>query len=161
MFLLRWLVRLVIVLVLGVAALAIVARFLDGPVGPLPGGPLRGGALVSDPITDWSFAAGEEEIELQLDSQTTSRTTWILVHEGRAYVPASTEYPPGKTWHRDALEDGRATLRIAGQRYPVTLTKVDDEALAAAVRAVAEAKYPVRPGGEAWLFAVASPNPLD
>jgi hypothetical protein len=161
MTLLRWLVRLVIALVLGIAALAILARFLDGPVGPLPGGPLRGGDLVSEPVTDWTFAAGEEEIELQLDSQQTSRTTWILVADGRAYIPASTEYPPGKTWHRVALEDGRATLRIAGKRYPVTLTKVDDDALATKVRGVAEAKYPQRPGGEAWLFAVASPSPMD
>ncbi|HSJ97197.1 MAG TPA: DUF2255 family protein [Myxococcota bacterium] len=161
MVLLRWLVRLVLVVAIGVGALALVARFLDGPLGPLPGGPLRAGPLVSDPVADWSFAAGEQEVELQLDSQRTSRTTWILVHEGRAYVPASTEFPPGKTWHRAALEDGRATLRIAGQRYPVTLEKVDDPALATAVRAVAEAKYPQRPGGEVWLFSVASPSPLD
>jgi hypothetical protein len=161
MVLLRWLVRLLLVLALGIAALALVARFLDGPIGPFPGGPLRAGPLVTEPVADWSFAAAEQEIELQLDAQDTSRTTWILVHEGRAYVPASTEYPPGKTWHRAALADGRATARIAGQRYPVTLTRVDDGALQDALRRVAEAKYPVRPGGEAWLFAMASPSPLD
>jgi len=161
MIVFRWLFRLILVLAIGVAALAFVARFLDGPIGPLPGGPLRGGLFVSEPVSDWTFAAGEQEIELQLDAQSTSRTTWILVHEGRAYVPASTEFPPGKTWHRAALEDGRATLRIAGKRYPVTLTRVEDEALAAAVRQVAEAKYPQRPGGEAWLFSVKSPSPMD
>lgn len=158
---LRWLVRLVIVLVLGVAALAIIARFLDGPVGPLPGGPLRAGVLVVEPVADWSFAADEQEVELQLDAQSTSRTTWILVKDGRAYVPAATEFPPGKTWHRAALEDGRATLRIAGKRYPVTLVRVEDEQLGAAVRAVAEAKYPERPEGEAWLFEAKSPSPTD
>jgi hypothetical protein len=157
----RWFVRLVIALVVGVAALVLVARFLDGPIGPIPGGPLHGGTLVVEPVTDWSFAADVEEIELQLDAQSVSRTTWILVHEGRAYIPAAVEFPPGKTWHRAALEDGRATLRIQGRRYPVTLTKVEDEALADAVRGVAEAKYPSRPGGQIWLFAVASPNPLD
>ena len=157
----RWLVRLVLALAIGSAALAFAARFLDGPLGPLPGGPLRGGELVTAPVADWSFAADEQEVELQLDAQSTSRTTWMLVHEGRAYVPAAVGFPPGKSWHRAALADGRATLRIAGRRYPVTLTKVEDTALAAAVRAVAEAKYPTRPGGEVWLFAVASPDPRD
>lgn len=161
MIVVRWLFRLLVALVLGIAALAFVARFLDGPVGPLPGGALRGGALVSEPVGDWSFAASEEEVELQLDSQTTSRTTWIVVHEGRAYVPAATGFPPGKTWHRAALADGRATLRIAGKRYPVTLTRVEDAALLDAVRRTAEAKYPERPGGEVWLFAVKSPSPMD
>jgi hypothetical protein len=161
MVVIRWLVRLVLLVVIAVAALALVARFLDGPVGPLPGGPLHAGELVAEPVADWSFAADEQEIELQLDAQSTSRTTWILVHEGRAYVPASTEFPPGKSWHRAALADGRAMLRIAGRRYPVTLTRVEDEALGAEVRRVAEAKYPSRPPGEAWLFAVASPSPLD
>jgi hypothetical protein len=84
---------------------------------------------------------------------------WFLVRDGRAYVPASTEYPPGKTWHRVALADGRATLRIAGKRYPVTLAKVDDATVVTAVREVASKKYPMRPGGEAWLFAVTSRAP--
>lgn len=157
----RWLVRLVLVLVIGSAALAFAARFLDGPLGPLPGGPLHRGELVSEPVADWSFAADEPEVELQLDAQSTSRTTWILVHEGRAYIPAAIGFPPGKSWHRAALQDGRALLRIAGRRYPVTLAKVDDATVADAVRAVAAAKYPTRPGGEVWLFAVSSPDPRD
>jgi hypothetical protein len=161
MIVFRWLFRLVLALALGVAALALVARFLDGPLGPLPGGPLHAGLFVSDPVADWSFAAGQPEVELQLDAQSTSRTTWIVVHEGRAYIPAATGFPPGKSWHQAALADGRAIVRIAGKRYPVTLARVDDPALAGAVRQAAEAKYPQRPGGEVWLFAVQSPNPLE
>ena len=76
--------------------------------------------------------------------------------DGRAYIPASTAYPPGKTWHRKALEDGRATLRIDGKRYPVTLAKVEDPTLVTAVREVASRKYPNRPPGDAWLFQVTS-----
>jgi hypothetical protein len=156
MTILRWVIR----LVLGLAVLIVVvffgARFLDGPLGPIPGGALVGGALVSQPVTDWSFAKDVPEIALQLASQSQSRTTWILVSDGRAYIPASTEYPPGKTWHRKALEDGRATLRIDGKRYPVTLAKVEDPALVTAVRDVASRKYPNRPPGDAWLFQVTS-----
>lgn len=156
MIVLRWVVRLVIGLVGFGAALAVGARFLDGPLGPLPGGPLTSGAVATKPVADWSFATDVKEIELQLDAQRISRTTWILVHAGHAYIPAATQFPPGKTWHRHALEDGRATLRIAGTRYPVMLRKVDDPAVLEAVRAIAAQKYPTGPGGEVWLFAVTS-----
>ena len=153
---LRWIVR----LVLGVAVLVGVvffgARFLDGPLGPIPGGALKGGVMMSGPVADWSFATDVPEIALQLEAQSRSRTTWIVVHEGKAYIPASTEFPPGKTWHRLALEDGRATLRIDGKRYRVTLAKVEDAAVVSAVREVASRKYPSRPPGDAWLFQVTS-----
>jgi hypothetical protein len=147
-------------LVLGLAVLIMVAlfgaRFLDGPLGPIPGGALASGVLVSEPVGDWSFAKDVPEIALQLESQSQSRTTWILVSDGKAYIPASTEYPPGKTWHRKALEDGRATLRIDGKLYPVTLAKVEDVAVETVVREVVSQKYPTRPGGDAWLFQVTS-----
>jgi hypothetical protein len=88
------------------------ARFHDGPLGPIPGGPLASGPRVGD--------------------------------------------PPGKGWHKLALEDGRATLRIRGERYPVTLSKVDDPALQDAVLAVLARKYPNHPSGEYWVFAATS-----
>jgi hypothetical protein len=156
MVILRWLFRLVLLLVLLAVAAFVAARVHDGPLGPLPGGPLVAGTTVAEPVADWSFAADVPEIELQLDSQSKSRTTWILVKDGKAYVPASTAYPPGKTWHREALKDGRAILRIEGKKYPVTLTKVDDEALAASMRPIVEKKYPRTPEGPAWIFAVTS-----
>lgn len=156
MVVLRWVIRIVGVLALLIGLVFLGARLHDGPLGPFPGGPLVRGDLVTAPVDDWSFAANVVEIELQLASQSKSRTTWIVVHDGRAYVPASTQFPPGKTWHRSALADGRATLRIAGRRYPVTLTKLDDAALVAAVRDVGLTKYPNRPDGDAWVFAATS-----
>jgi hypothetical protein len=156
MIVLRWLRRLSIALVLLVTAVALGARFHDGPLGPFPGGALARGPLVTQPVTDWTFAASIPEIELQLEKQDRSRTVWVLVHQGQAFVPAATAFPPGKSWHRTALEDGRATLRIDGKRYPVTLAKVEDETLTAAVREVAGRKYGAGPGGEIWLFSVAS-----
>ena len=156
MVVLRWIIRIVALFVALVALVMVGARFHDGPLGPIPGGPLASGPVVAEPVTDWSFAAAIPEIELQLESQSKSRTTWIIEHEGKAYIPAATGFPPGKTWHRAALEDGRATLRIAGKRYPVTLTKVEDPVLFGTVREVAFRKYPARPDGEVWLFAVTS-----
>jgi hypothetical protein len=154
MIVLRWAIRIVAGSFVLIALVFAGARFHDGPLGPIPGGPLVAGDTIAGPVTDWSFAADVQEIELQLVTQSKSRTTWLLVHDGKAYVPASTEYPPGKTWHRVALQDGRAIVRIRGKRYPVMLTKVDDPAVTSAVRDVAAKKYPMRPGGDAWLFAM-------
>ena len=154
MVVVRWVIRIVVGLAILIALVFAGARFHDGPLGPIPGGPLVAGDTNAGPVTDWTFVADVPEIELQLVAQSKSRTVWLLVHEGKAYVPASTEYPPGKTWHRVALQDGRAIVRIRGKRYPVTLTRVDDPALTSAVREVAAKKYPMRPGGEAWLFAM-------
>jgi hypothetical protein len=156
MTVLRWIIRVVVGLALLIVVGFFGARFLDGPLGPIPGGALVSGELVSEPVADWSFAKDVPEIALQLASQSQSRTTWILVSDGKAYIPASTEYPPGKTWHRKALEDGRATLRIDGKLYPVTLAKVEDPLSVATVRDVASRKYPSRPPGDAWLFQVTS-----
>jgi len=161
MFALRWLARALVALLLLAALLFVGARFHDGPLAMIPGGPLASGPLAAEPIADWSFAAELQEIELQLDSQSRSRTVWFLVHEGRGYVPCSLGFPPGKSWHKDALIDGRATLRIEGRRYPVQLQKVDESerALADALRAEVERKYANLPPGDpsqVWAFAVSS-----
>ena len=153
----RWIVRILLAAFILAGTAFVAARYHDGPLGPLPGGPLASGPLVTRGVADWSFAKDVEEIELQLDSQAKSRTVWVLVNDGKAYVPASTAYPPGKTWHLEALKDGRATLRIAGKRYPVTLAKVEDPAVLDALRAVAEKKYPSAPPGgreSVWAFSV-------
>jgi len=157
----RWLVRIVLVLVAFVALVFVVARFHDGPLGPIPGGALTSGEVVSTPVSDWSFAKDEAEIELQLETQSRSRTVWILVHEGQAYVPCSLGFPPGKNWYKSAVEDGRATLRIAGKRYPVTLTKLDDAAqqqLESALLAEVTRKYGTPPPTDegVWMFHVTS-----
>lgn len=154
----RWFLRFVTLGFALAAAAVIAARVHDGPLGPLPGGALESGVVVTVPVTDWSFVKDVQEIELQLDAQDLSRTTWIVVSDGRAYVPASTKFPPAKTWHRKALEDGRATLRIDGKKYPVTLEKVEDEALVKSVGDAARQKYAPPPGGSdgVWFFAVTS-----
>jgi hypothetical protein len=159
MVVLRWLVRLVVALVVLVAIVFFGARLKDGPLGPIPGGPLASGELVTTPVSDWSFATDIEEVEQQLAAQNTSRTTRIVVHDRRAYIPCSLEFPPGKSWHEAALEDGRAIVRIAGRRYPVTLTKVDDAAVTDAARAAGAKKYPAPPSGEFWVFEAVSRTP--
>src|SRR5512147_2109644 len=78
MVVLRWLVRIVVFVVVLIALGFVAASFHDGPLGPIPGGALVRGELVTAPVTDWSFA-DVPEIELQLATQSRSRTTWIIV----------------------------------------------------------------------------------
>ncbi len=148
----------VAVLLLAVAATFVAARFHDGPISAIPGGPLTSGERVSSPVADWGFAASVETIELQLAEDDTSRTTWILVSDGRAYIPCSLGLPPGKTWHFRADQDGRAVVRILGKRYQVTLTRVSNSTLESELRTVVSSKY----GGDSrsdtgvWFFLLDS-----
>ncbi|HEB89869.1 MAG TPA: hypothetical protein ENI85_09890 [Deltaproteobacteria bacterium] len=143
---------------LGVGLLFVLARFHDGPLAMIPGGPLEAGELVSQPIGDWGFASEVEEIELQLAGDETSRTTWILVSEGRAYIPCSLSFPPGKNWYRRADENGAALIRIQGKRYPVTLTRVTRPGIEKELGPIVERKYGRVPSGDegGWFFELAS-----
>ncbi len=140
-----------------IAGVFIAARFHDGPLGLVPGGALVAGEIVAAPVGDWKFA-DVDTIEMQLDGESTSRTTWILVNEGRAFIPASLSFPPGKRWHKTADANGAAWLRIGGQRYAVTLTRVPDEALRAQLIAAVGAKYGGGPPGDGgvWFFEIVS-----
>jgi len=153
------LVRLVLVLVATVAAVALAARFHDGPLALFPGGPLKSGELVADPNVDWTFAAPIREMELESDGR--SRTTWLLVDEGQLYVPASVKFPPLKNWHLRALQDPRATVRIGGKRYRRELQRVGDPEQRRKLLGIAAKKYPVPPAtgsDDIWLFRLAPPR---
>jgi hypothetical protein len=155
----RWVATALGALALLLGAVALGARFADGPVMLFPGGALRSGEWVDAPVDDWTFASDVQEIELQLESESSSRTTWILVKEGQAYVPCSLGFPPGKRWHFAASEDGRAVLRIDGRRYPVTLTRAETEpGLGEALLPEVTRKYGNVPPSDAgvWIFRVAS-----
>lgn len=144
------------------AVVFIAARFNDGPMGIIPGGPLVSGELVTTPVTSWESERDTEEIEMQLEGDTTSRTTWFLVHEGRGYIPASLGFPPGKTWHMRA-DGSDATIRIGGKRHPVTLVKLDDARVEAALIEIVKEKYGGGPPSDAgvWFFNTAPRAPAN
>jgi hypothetical protein len=134
----------------GLVALGVVvyfgARCGDGPLAMIPGGPLASGDWVEAPVDDWSFVRDVPEIEFQLEQDSISRTVWIFFADGRAFVPASLSFPPGKDWYVRAQQDGRSVLRIDGRRYPVTLRRVDDAATKKAAIEAVVAKYAPPPG---------------
>jgi hypothetical protein len=153
---LRW-IGIVLLVVLGVlVAVGAAARFSDGPLAVFPGGPLEAGELVSEPVADWSFATDVEEIEFALLAPPRSRTVWIVVHEGEAYIPCGfLDVPLWKQWPHEAEADGRAVVRIEGKRYETRLSRVTDPALLPALGRLVSEKYTggreVEPGS-AWFF---------
>ena len=145
--------------VLVVGATFVFARFADGPLTMIPGGPLTSGELQATP-TDWRFATDIEEIEFE--SAGLSRTAWIAVHEGQAYIPANSQFPPLKSWHKKALTEPAATIRIANIRYPINLVRIEEgTAEFNAAAQVLVNKYPAAAAmadnptpGAIWLFSL-------
>jgi len=154
----RILALLVLVCLALFAVLAVAARFHDGPLAIFPGGPLTSGAMTSAQGVDWSFATDVPEVEFQLLTPPRSRTLWVLVYEGRLFVPCGfVDLPLWKQWPREALTDGRALLRVNGLRYPVQAVRVRDSALYAELDELVAAKYGLGGSGPpspdtTWFF---------
>jgi hypothetical protein len=165
MKILRWLGFFAAALIALVGAVVLAARLSDGPIGILAGGPLVKGELVTGAEPDWSFAKDIPTIEFQLVDPPRSRTTWILVHHGKAYIPCgymdSTLGRLWKQWPAQAERDGRAIIRVDGKRYERRLVRVtDDLPLIEALTAEIHRKYgaPATPAtvesGSLLLFAL-------
>ena len=166
-----------VLFVLLVATVLVAQRVSDGPIGPLGGGPLRTGTIVTEPNVDWSFLGGGKEIELQLVEPPRSRITGSLVYEGQLFVPcdlgffwrripnAGFRWIAGaifavKHWHEDALRDGRAVLRIEGKRYERQAVRVTDPALLAALRSIFEERAKQYMGTGGLLDVPADPEAI-
>ena len=54
-----------LLIVLGFVVLLIGARFADGPVEIIAGGPFKTGELVEGPEPDWSFVRDIDEVEFE------------------------------------------------------------------------------------------------
>ncbi len=154
-------------LVLLIVLALIGARFADGPVAIIAGGPFTSGELVTGPEPDWSFVRDIQEVEFQLVDPPRSRTTWILEHEGRIFIPCgymTTSWGRiWKQWPIEALEDGRAILRIGDKLYERELVRIEDGPLLAPLTAELSRKYAGGAGigpeavtsGYLWLFELA------
>jgi hypothetical protein len=168
MKILRWFGVAVVSLALLVALVLFAARFADGPVEIIAGGPFTSGALFDGPEPDWSFVRDTPTVEFQLLNPPRSRTTWIIEHQGKIYIPCgymTTSW--GKIWKQwpiEAEQDGRAILRVDGNLYPRQLLRViSDPALKQIIRKLSR-KYKIPATMEAvesgylWLFEMAPPQ---
>ena len=128
-------------------------------MGFFSGGPLRAGELVSKRNVDWSFAQSINTLELQLLEPPRSRTLWLVVHGGQLYVPCGApNFTLWKQWPHEAMQDGRAIIRIEGKRYERTLERVTKDRLWEQLAGLVADKYDQ--GGDfdqdlLWFFRLA------
>jgi hypothetical protein len=113
------------------------------------------GPLSDSPVRDWAFIESVAEIELQLLDPPRSRTTWVLLHDGTAYIPCG--FPNVRLWKQwpyEAQVDGRAIIRVEGRRYRVDLARVTDSTLTRELSENLKTKYAAagRYSGELWFF---------
>ena len=136
-------------ILVAIGVLLVGARFADGPIAIIAGGPFTSGEPQSGPEPDWSFVHDVREVEFQLVEPARSRTTWILDHEGKAYIPCgymTTWW--GKLWKRwphEAAKDPRILLRIGDALYERKLVRIQEGPLVAPLLAELSRKYA---GGE-------------
>jgi hypothetical protein len=166
MTILRFLLGLAGAFLLLVAIVLIGARFADGPIAIIAGGPFTSGELVEGPEPDWSFVRDVQEVEFQLIEPPRSRTTWIVYHAGKIYIPSgymtTTWGKLWKQWPIEAEKDGRVILRIGDDLYERQLVRIEDGPLLAPLTAELGRKYAlgdVGPeavtSGYLWLFELA------
>jgi len=158
------------VVLLAIGGLLIGARFADGPIGIIAGGPFKTGELATGPEPDWSFVRDVPEVQFQLLNPARSRTTWILYHDGKAYIPCgymTTWW--GKIWKRWPLEaekDPRIILRIGDALYERELVRIQEGLSVAPLLAELSRKYAggreIRmeavTSGYLWLYELAPRN---
>ena len=128
--LLKWVLYAAIGLALVVGLFVFGARFADGPVAIVPGGEFASGERYEGSEPDWSFLKDRQEVEFQLMDPERSRTTWIVEHDGRIYIPCgymnSTWGRIWKKWPIEAEQDGRAVLRVDGVLYDRQLVRINE-----------------------------------
>lgn len=162
MLIVRFLVGVAILALVIIGALALLARSSDGPIGIVAGGPFTSGVLHPGPEPDWSFVRDLETVEFQLVDPPRSRTTWILEHRGRIFIPSGyMDSRWGRLWKQWPLEaerDGRAILRIGETLYPRHLVRIQEGPLVEPLVAELNRKYDVGAtpdavrSGALWLF---------
>ena len=130
--------------------------FADGPWGVVPGGSF---AETSKPApADWSFAKELNTVEFQLEEPVSSRTSWIMEHDNRIFIPSgymnSTVGKIWKHWPMHAEKNGDALLRIVGKVYEVHLQRTKDAELLTPIMSELARKYmDVQPPITAQLMA--------
>ena len=156
---------LILVSLTAVGTAALKARFSDGPTTLFSGGPLTSGQLIREPEPDWRFTDEIETIELQLFDPSTSRRTWVAQYDGNIYV-VSGELDSflGQLWFSwplHAAKDGRAVVRINGNRYPRQLIRIQSGQALEGITVAFRTKYddPITrqdvEDGVVWVFELA------
>jgi hypothetical protein len=121
--------RLTLPALLAVAMAAAGCQAADYPDAPLaPKGVTPGRRLPwpeeAKPVTDWSFASGEQEIAIETRGTKgrSSVTVWCVVVDRKLYV--ATDSRSRKRWVAQIEASPSARVGIAGRTYPVRARRV-------------------------------------
>ena len=158
------LLRVVGLILVGLALLLVVARITGlEPTLQRPGLWLKG-ELVTTPVADWSFTDKIPNIQIQTNSWYLlphSVTINCISYKGQLYLysyyAAGLTYPHGRRWNEDVSRDPHVRLKIGDKLYDRTLVLATDPAEQEAVHEATSKKYPALkepPGGMIVLFHV-------
>jgi hypothetical protein len=143
-------------LAIGIVGAGIARLVINGPIGPLAGGALTGNQQAAP--DDWSFTNDHVTIAVEVGPEDPHSVTVVcFLVNGELHIPAQNAME--KDWTRTAIADGRATVRVGEDLYPVHLVRIEDAARLEAAFQAASEKYPqlAERGGEelpegVWLF---------
>lgn len=125
--LLKSLIKLAVALVIIVALFLFSARFYDGPLEIVAGGPFKTGTPAEAP-DDWGFLTNRGTIEFQTLQPARSRTVWLAIYDSRLFIVSgymTTGYGAiWKQWPHYLEEDNRIILRIDGNLYEQRLQRI-------------------------------------
>ena len=129
-----------------------------GPLGPFPGGRLRGERAATP--DSWSLADDVTTVQLETrPDDPYSINVWIGVYQGSLYVPTSLIFGPDnpeeRSWVRNLNDDPRVRLRIDDEVYSLRAVRVSDPDELAGARARLLAKCDVEADEHArsgWIF---------
>ena len=120
-------------------AIELATSAAGGPIGPIPGGTLRG-AVAVESRPKLADVESESVVAIEVrGARPRSVTTWMVVHGGELYVPADFMLP-FKRWPDTVLEDERIVIRIRGLLYPARAVRVTAPELVAELRRVVARK---------------------
>jgi hypothetical protein len=154
---LGWVLGLVVTIVLVVVLLdTFGGYFLDGPLGPIPGGAFAEGEVDPTPTPDWSNLPGVIELEIRPEKPW-SLSVWNAVIDGELYVPSA--MGERRRWTTVALADPHVRVRANGKIYERRIELVTDEAKRRQIGELIAERYGLEDSDESdlattWFFHV-------
>ena len=160
---LRWSGIFLLTVLLLIAGLLTYARFHDGPLEIISGGPFTSGEPSATPAS-WEFVRDYSTIEFQTLNPPRSRTVWLGVYEGRLFIVSgymnTTIGALWKQWPYYLDEDDRVIVRVDGNLYEQRLQRIMRGPEVDAVLAEFDRKYGAAESsesvanGDTWMFEV-------
>ena len=130
-------IAVVSLLVVG-GAVILGARWIYGPLGPIPG-PKLTGSVVEEPVEDWSSIDAVKVIQIETDpADPYSVSTWVTRVGSEIYVFAGSDQSP---WVQNISDDPRVRIRIEGRIHELRAVSVADFETKRAFLTAMKAKY--------------------